>query len=290
MSTLNIVRLEADELSPHFRNGLKSNERVHTFATWNNLNQRLGATPDSEGRRAIYAQLTVGAADRADYSIQVAYTRGIADEIDRLVTCRDEPVTPATADSAIFYSVSAWENRAQGTDARAFIREVAGQVAHESPQVNLVTLSPLPDFRKWVFSERSNDFIEDHIPGLLNRSIEQIRRDVADRGSSLIVGKLASTKPGSLDSDLAKLAAAYVVHGPCNVAHLHCKNGAHVLRLCIEANPTERGLGESFGIMANYMYKNANFGTMATVPDKGRAHSNLIAEMLALRVPRYDHV
>ena len=66
-----------------------------------------------------------------------------------------EPSVAEQADTAVFYSISSTQKGLAGIDLGNFlIKQVAQRVLAEFPAVQmLVTLSPIPGFRKWLHSQ-----------------------------------------------------------------------------------------------------------------------------------------
>ena len=66
-----------------------------------------------------------------------------------------EATTAQEADTAVFYSISSTQKGLAGIDLGNFlIKQVAQRVLAEFPRVRmLVTLSPIPGFRKWLHSQ-----------------------------------------------------------------------------------------------------------------------------------------
>lgn len=62
---------------------------------------------------------------------------------------------PEDADTAVFYSISSTQKGLAGVDLGNFlIKQVAQKVLAEFPSVqNLVTLSPIPNFRSWLLTQ-----------------------------------------------------------------------------------------------------------------------------------------
>jgi malonyl-CoA decarboxylase len=198
-------------------------EAVHAIQGWADLKNRL----DSD--RRLYAFFHPRMPDEPLIFVEVALTRGLADNIQRLLD-ENAPVEDAErADTAIFYSIN---NAQRGLDGISFgnflIKKVVDDLSHELPNLKLfATLSPIPGFRGWA--ERNG---------------------------------LASELDGSSEERLTRLAARYLteispetgrVRDP--VAHFHLSNGARLERLNYRADSSARGLSQSAGMMVNYLYK-----------------------------------
>ena len=85
------------------------------------------------------------------------------------------------------------------------------------------------------------------------------RRPMIAEGGPELSAALARTPAGEREA-LLRLSAAYLHAtieadaGSDPVAKFHLHNGAQLARLNFLANPSPRGLRESFGLMVNYLY------------------------------------
>lgn len=201
-------------------------EAVHAIQGWADLKNRL----DSD--RRLYAFFHPRMPDEPLIFIEVALTRGLADNVQRLLD-EQAPVEDATkADSAIFYSIN---NAQRGLDGISFgnflIKRVVDDLSHELPNLKtFATLSPIPGLRRWA--ERQ---------GLLHVLEE------GDEGKML---RLAAHYLTQSDGERSRVIDP--------VAHFHLSNGARLERLNPRADNSARGLAQSAGIMVNYLYKLAD--------------------------------
>jgi malonyl-CoA decarboxylase len=109
------------------------------------------------------------------------------------------------------------------------------------------TLSPVPGFRKWLTTARGV-------------AVAEVMR--ARHGEDL--GRLdAAVRAGAVDRDgeamLTACAATYLArYGATTsgdpVARFHLENGARLERLNLAADVSDKGMAESLGVMANYLY------------------------------------
>jgi malonyl-CoA decarboxylase len=159
-----------------------------------------------------------------------------------------------------------------------------------------VTLSPLPEFRKWVETKvkqsvRSNPFNdenvvdEDSVNALVQANL-LTKEDSTDNHKVLVrllelVSSQKSQKEhhNTLSPILSKLMARYLVvekhrKRPLDpVTRFHVGNGAEVWRVNFDADPSRKGMRSSFGCMVNYRYdldaieeNQRNFELSHTVP------------------------
>jgi malonyl-CoA decarboxylase len=164
---------------------------------------------------------------------------------------------------AIFYSISNTQPGLRGVSfGDSLIKRVVDTLKEELPKLRyFATLSPIPGFRGWLGKQ---------VPQLLT-SLDNKQRDALRRvaGTAEVepaqVLKLVED-PGTLGEKspvrqlLLQWAAQYLVQGltegkPLDpVARFHLGNGARVERLNWSADPSGKGLKQSYGLMVNYLY------------------------------------
>jgi malonyl-CoA decarboxylase len=218
---------------------LARSEAVHAVRGWFDLKDRL-----DEDRR-VYAFFHPALPGTPLVFTEVALTDEMPSSI-RAILNKDAPrVDAASARCATFYSISNCEPGLTGIPfGNALIKHAVELLREELPRLRtFVTLSPLPGFAAWV-------------------------RSLGDRVDATVREALAS--PGwhrnavpaaALREPLLRLAARYLVAAKREdgaprdaVARFHLANGAIVERLDWLADPTQRGLAQSFGVMVNYRY------------------------------------
>jgi malonyl-CoA decarboxylase len=124
---------------------------------------------------------------------------------------------------------------------------VAEDLHAELPNLKVfVTLSPVPGLRAWARSELAKPRKDAELEGLRQRLLAAIDGDGAP--------------PGALREPFEGLAAWYLTRewregnilDP--VARFHLGNGARLERINFNADPSVKGLTQSFGTMVNYVY------------------------------------
>ncbi len=130
------------------------------------------------------------------------------------------------ADTAVFYSITNCLEGLRGISFGNFlIKQVVMELEAEKLKVKeFVTLSPMPDFRKWW-------------------------------------NALPEEKRGSSEKALLRLGAEYLLtarkrdraYDP--VAAFHLGNGAAVEKIHFGGDKSEKGMGQSFGLMVSYAYR-----------------------------------
>ncbi len=231
-------------------------EAVHEIDGWEDLKNRL----DSD--RRCFAFFHPRMPDEPLIFVEVALTEGQATAIQPLL----DPAAPRTdfrrADTATFYSISNAQAGLVGISLGDFlIKQVVERLAGEFPQLKrFITLSPLPGFAVWLKGQRSADLLT-----LAERRLLP-RRDGDDQHPLALIRNPTwhriPTLAGGLETPLLRLAARYLLNvkrangrAADAVAHFHLTNGARVERLNWLADVSPKGLAQSCGIMANYLYR-----------------------------------
>ncbi len=121
-------------------------EAVHEIQSWTDLKNRL----DSD--RRCYAFFHPRMPGEPLIFVEVALVAGMADNIQKLLDESAPHVDPATADAAIFYSISNTQTGLRGISFGNFlIKRVVDNLSHELPKLKtFATLSPIPGFRAWL--------------------------------------------------------------------------------------------------------------------------------------------
>jgi len=182
--------------------------------------------------------------------VEVALTRGIPSEIARLIAPDRQPLNPAEADTAVFYSISNTQNGLRGISFGNFlIKQVVEELLQEQPALTtFVTLSPVPGFAKWLSGaaqDRAGERLPQQLFDLLSRA--DWPEDEAGRTA--------------LQPLLAQAAALYLLEAkgangkPADaVARFHLNNGASLERINVHGDMSAKGLKQSHGVMVNYLY------------------------------------
>jgi malonyl-CoA decarboxylase len=236
-------------------------EAVHEIRGWSDLKNRL------EADRRCFAFFHPRMPDEPLIFVEVALTRGIADSIHPLLDEHAPLGDVATADTAIFYSISNCQKGLAGISFGNFlIKRVVDSLAAELPRLKtFATLSPSPGFRPWLEEQLAsgND-------ALLNpteqRAVQALPGAAGEGGLRAVL-----TKPGwqndegvmrVLREPLLRLCARFLMlektatgRARDPVAHFHLSNGARLERLNWAADLSPKGLQQSAGIMVNYLYR-----------------------------------
>ena len=226
-------------------------EAVHEIQSWTDLKNRL----DSD--RRCYAFFHPRMPGEPLIFVEVALVAGMADNIQKLLDEGAPRVDPATADAAIFYSISNTQTGLRGISFGNFlIKRVVDSLSHELPRLKtFATLSPIPGFRAWL-----DRHLADGDGALLTAAkksdLQAVLSDPGWAQDEAIAEALAPT--------LRRLCAHYLLQEKSNgkpldpVARFHLANGARIERLNWLADTSPKGLQESAGLMVNYLYRLAD--------------------------------
>lgn len=219
-------------------------EAVHQIDSWDELRRRLA--PDD---RRCFAFFHPSMPDEPLVFVEVALTKGVPGSIEALLAPERERVDPREATTAVFYSISNCQKGLRGVSFGAFlIKQVAADLGRDHRRLEtFVTLSPVPGFAAWLRAEAARD------PDL--PAAEALR--LVENGA----GRRDPKRDEAAKALLLPLAAHYLLDvkredgKPLDpVARFHLGNGAMLLDIHWGADPSPKGLAQSFGIMVNYLY------------------------------------
>ena len=236
-------------------------EAVHEISSWDDLKHRLHSD------RRVFAFFHYRMPNDPLIFVEVALVKGMPDNIQKLIDVNTRPVDPATADTAIFYSISNTQPGLRGISFGNFlIKQVVKRLSVELPNIRyFATLSPIPRFMKWLIpylrkggdplfskseAEEIGPYSKTNNPGLgLVEILEKIPWYENEELSEI------------LKRPLMRLCAHYLINVKRGVkaydpvAHFHLSNGARILNMHWMADPSEKGIAQSAGIMLNYDYE-----------------------------------
>ena len=202
-------------------------EAVHQINSWDDLRARLAPAD-----RQCFAFFHPLIPNDPLIFVEVALTTGLPESIQNIIKLEREEIDIEDANTAIFYSISNCHNGLLGISFGNFlIKKVASNLKRELPDLNqFMTLSPLPGFMKWM---------EEYSPISFERCSEK----------------------NCGDEELMKNAVKYLTKSERNdgmpndpVSRFHIGNGASLEKINLNADTSEKGMMQSFGVMANYLY------------------------------------
>jgi malonyl-CoA decarboxylase len=238
-------------------------EAVHEIRSWQDLKNRL----DSD--RRCFAFFHPRMPEEPLIFVEVALVKGIAGNVQALLDEAADPLDPARADTAIFYSISSAQKGLAGISfGDVLIKRVVDELAADLPHIGtFATLSPLPGFRAWL-----DPLLAAGAEDLFTPAEAQALMRVG--GGPSAPAALAALLAGpwidrpeqveAMKGPLKRLAARYLVREkrggrPIDpVARFHLANGARIERLNALADTSPKGLRASAGMMVNYLYKQSD--------------------------------
>lgn len=238
---INRIQLDSDEV---ILSKLKTADRVHKIKT------------DEQFRRRFQLDRRVFVFNHKQNHLQplmllnIALTKGISCSINDIV---DNDIICDKFDTAIFYSISSLETGLRGIDlGHRLIISACESMVNDRNTINLKqfsSLSPVPNFRRWL----NNNLTDDFIRGVI----------LPDR--FLLFEKMVETADAELvnlfEDNLITICTYYLTKVKradgtveCSVGNFHIRNGATLWRINFGANRYDYGLQESLTLMVNYRY------------------------------------
>ncbi|WP_345794319.1 malonyl-CoA decarboxylase [Thauera sp. JM12B12] len=235
-------------------------EAVHEIRSWDDLKNRL----DSD--RRCYAFFHPRMPLEPLIFVQVALLEEVADNVQRLLDIEAPLADAGRANTAIFYSISATQEGLRGVSFGNFLlKRVIDDLKRDFPRLKtFATLSPIPGLVRWV-QRNPEEFADAITPTDWKRlAALGVTGVEAPALATLLEGDTAWSRDDDLQQalrePLLRLAARYLLEArrgdkPVDaVARFHLGNGARVERLNWLADRSDKGLGQSWGLMVNYLY------------------------------------
>jgi malonyl-CoA decarboxylase len=221
---------------------------VHRIRGWDDLRRRIDP-PD----RRCYAFFHPALVDDPLIFVEVALTRDMPTAIAPILTSQRDAIQPDRATTAVFYSISNCQRGLAGvTFGHFLIKQVAEEISREIPNIStFVTLSPVPGFADWLARERARE-----VSTVLDEDDRSALVNLDTQGWWQV-----SSMRDSVREPLMRAAAWYFLHGrnkngtPLDpVARFHLGNGARLEHINWLADTSTKALGQSQGLMVNYLY------------------------------------
>lgn len=219
-------------------------EAVHEIREWISLRSRV------EVNRRCFGFFHPAMPGVPLIFVEVALTMEMSSAIEPLLSLAGDEAPLPRPTNAIFYSINNCLRGLKGINlGDLLIKQVVRELRNEFPSLQeFATLSPIPGFRRWLDNASASDGV------LTERVAEALRDPLWHREPGLAEG---------LKGPLTSLCAEYLTgHAPGGeqavvsdpVAKFHLTNGARIERINWLADLSDKGLGESFGLMVNYRY------------------------------------
>ena len=232
-------------------------EAVHDIKSWSDVKNRL----DSD--RRCYGFFHPRLPGTPLIFVEVALVDEMAEGIMPLLDEHAAASDLGRATTAIFYSISNTQPGLRGVSfGDSLIKRVVETLKDEFPRLKVfATLSPIPGFRGWLGKNAGSvlDKLADKERAALSRALNS---DGVTPGLFLAAaeGVLELPEKSPVRHLLLQCAALYLGQGlkdgkPLDaVARFHLGNGARIERLNWAADPSPKGLRQSYGLMVNYLY------------------------------------
>jgi malonyl-CoA decarboxylase len=207
-------------------------EAVHDIRSWDDVKNRL----DSD--RRCYGFFHPSLPGEPLIFVEVALMDHVADSITPLLDEEAEAANLERATTAIFYSISSTQAGLKGVSfGDSLIKRVVEALKAEFPRLKtFATLSPIPGLRAWMQKKAPPELMAQLDEPLALPPKSPVRLQVMSWAARYLGQELVDGKP--LDG----------------VARFHLGNGARVERLNWAADPSPKGVLQSFGLMVNYLY------------------------------------
>ncbi len=222
-------------------------EAVHPIQGWRDLRRRLDVD------RRCYAFFHPALPEEPLIFIEVALTKGMSATVQPLLDPNSPLNDPASADCAMFYSITNCQQGLRGVSFGNFlIKQVAEDLGRELPRLRtFATISPIPGFRRWL-SAHGQELGDGAERSRLSELLPILDRPRWFEDSAI---------SGQLQRHLTPLCAYYLLHTEGaqepldSVSRFHLVNGARLDRLNWLADTSAVGLDQSAGMMVNYVYR-----------------------------------
>jgi malonyl-CoA decarboxylase len=231
-------------------------EAVHEIRSWEDLRRRVASD------RRCYAFFHPRMNGVPLIFVEVAFSQQMADNVQVLLDPDDQAVDPGKMRWAIFYSISNTQAGLRGISFGNFLlKRVIDELLREFPRLkSFATLSPIPRFADWLGKQDGAA-----MQTLLRDKDDRLAaQDDPEAGAKWVERlRAAATDAGHADSvrrSGLRLAAYYLKSMKNNqpldpVARFHLGNGARIERVNWAGDTSAKGLAQSCGIMANYVYE-----------------------------------
>ena len=233
-------------------------EAVHAITSWQDLKNRL-----REDRRC-FAYFHPRMPQEPLIFVEVALVNGIAANIHDLLDETKSALPPHQADCAIFYSISNCQAGLAGVGFGNFlIKNVVKDLSAKLPHLKIFsTLSPIPGFLDYLRKHPDElTFSERELKTLRPLSGEIDVKDFFLAALDNLKEYLTEDTQSPLKPILLRLCARYLLSAKKGrqafdrVSHFHLSNGAKIERINWAADLSEKGIGQSAGMMVNYLYQ-----------------------------------
>jgi malonyl-CoA decarboxylase len=207
-------------------------EAVHDIRSWSDVKNRL----DSD--RRCYGFFHASLPGEPLIFVEVALMDEMAASIAPLLDEDGAAADLGRATTAIFYSISNTQPGLRGVSfGDSLIKRVVDILKAEFPRLKcFATLSPIPGLRAWMQKNAPPELLAAIDDPLALPAKSPLRRQLLGWAARYLGQETQDGRP--LDA----------------VARFHLGNGARVERLNWAADPSAKGMKQSYGLMVNYLY------------------------------------
>ena len=261
-------------------------EAVHDIRSWADLKNRL----DSD--RRCYGFFHPSLPNEPLIFVEVALLHEMADNIMPLLDELAAPEDLQKATVAIFYSISNTQGGLKGVSfGDSLIKRVVETLRSEFPKLKtFATLSPIPGLRSWL-SKNADQLIAQ----LNQKELTALGRELNFEPPTAAHVLAALEQPqvlaalslkSSLRLFLTRAGAQYLGQAKAGdlvldpVARFHLGNGARIERINWFADPSVKGIKQSYGLMVNYLYDLKRIDKHRQMLEKGVAPASGDVESL----------
>ncbi len=233
-----------------------AHEAVHAIQGWNDLRRRL------EQDRRCFAFFHPALPEDPLIFVEVALLEAMPRAIGPLLDAQAARGDPKRARVAALYSLNSCQPGLRGVSLGTFlVKQVVDLLAAEFPRLRqFCTLSPIPGFTMWLAAQLRQ--AEAGQPPALARALAAVGGALGPDLLPAVADPAAAERLEPLQDPLLALCATYLLspgqRGEAAldpVARFHLNNGARLEHINWKADSSRRGLRDSCGMMANYLYE-----------------------------------
>ena len=233
-------------------------EAVHDIRSWGDLKNRL----DSD--RRCYGFFHPSLPNEPLIFVEVALLNEISDSITPLLDEAAAPQDIKKSTVAIFYSISNTQTGLKGVSfGDSLIKRVVQVLRDEFPKLRtFATLSPIPGFRSWATKNMDEliSKLDEKESASLGKAMGLKSKPTSQEFLTACEDVTTWDEKSELRQFLTRCAATYLGATKAGsspfdaVARFHLSNGARIERLNWGADPSNKGVKQSFSLMVNYLY------------------------------------
>ncbi|GAA5800900.1 hypothetical protein HPULCUR_006339 [Helicostylum pulchrum] len=219
-------------------------EAVHAVQDWKDIKRRLG--PD----RRVYAFFENNVPNEPLVFVHVALVPDMSNSVQAILNepvPNEDELNTDEFKCAVCYSITTQQGLGGINLGNYLIKQVVNDLKNHYPQLEtFATLSPLPGFRKWLLNHAETD--------------AGIQAELGSEWKTKL-DRFNSQDQNELKDPIMKLCSRYILsekraekNALDPVGKRFFTNGACAHQIHWQADTSDKGLQESFGIMINYNY------------------------------------